>query len=135
VKWIQEYSRTQSFLTGFKLCVIHAWCSFPREHLGLLDERTRLKDIDVQDPVCDEFYQTWMKSAERNIDLFDEVPFSFCLFLSLSVGPSLCPSVSLSVCLCSSQDVFSIVHSSNSSVVYRKFVIILYKLTLTTKLY
>ena len=80
-----------------------------------MDERTRLKDIDVQDPVCDEFYQTWMKSAERNIDLFDEVPFSVCLFLSLSVYLSVCLSVHPSLCL-------------SVCAVHRKFVIILYNL-------
>ena len=59
---------------------------FLREHLGLLDERTLRKDIDVQDPVCDEFYQTWVNSAKKNLDIYEEVSQSVCL----SVCPFIC---------------------------------------------
>ena len=77
----------------FKIHIILVPIVFLREHLGLLDENTLCKDIDVQDPVCDELYQTWVKSAKKNLDIFEEVCRSGALFVCF------CLSVCLSVCL------------------------------------
>lgn len=43
-----------------------------KEHLGLLE--TPNDDIDVSDPVSDDFYKgVWLKAASKNTDIFEKV--------------------------------------------------------------
>ena len=50
-----------------------------REHLGLLQsdchthETDSKADVDVEDPICEEFYSMWRKTAERNMTIFETV--------------------------------------------------------------
>ena len=48
--------------------------------MGILDEQLAANaveykpDIDVRDPVCDEFYfKAWMQTAEKNMEIYEEV--------------------------------------------------------------
>ena len=50
-----------------------------REHLGLLEEqchhhgKSNTDSISVEDPLCEKFYGTWMRTAEDNMKIYEEV--------------------------------------------------------------